>query len=178
MARAYGPEVGDKLPHALAGAAVWLVTALATATGAIDLTLVDLLLLLAPLVVVPIGLVAAARKETPLAQWLRLAAAVLLVPALLADRGGVAGVLAVAWLAGAVVMAVETVLARLPAPSFSPPVLARLASPVYLTVGAAFLIMSRLGLRPVGIGAPIVELPRRPGRLGRPRRRSDVGSYQ
>ncbi|MGI8808608.1 MAG: hypothetical protein ACR2KK_12325 [Acidimicrobiales bacterium] len=53
----------DRLPHAGVGAAVWVLTALATATGAIDLTLVDILLLLAPLVLVPVGLAVAARTE-------------------------------------------------------------------------------------------------------------------
>jgi hypothetical protein len=158
MPRAYGPDVLDKLLHALVGSAVWLMVALATATGAVELSLIDVLLLLAPLVLVPIGLVVAGRTEAASTQWLRLAAAALIVPALLADRGGPAGALAVPWLVGAVALAVATVRRWLAEPSFSPAVLARVASPLYLVVGATWLVASRLGLRPVGIGEPIVEL--------------------
>jgi len=50
--------VVSDLSHAGAGAAVWLLVALAAGNGAIDLILVDVLLLLAPLVLVPVGLVA------------------------------------------------------------------------------------------------------------------------
>lgn len=158
MPRAYGPDVFEKLPHALVGSAVWLTVALAAATGVVELSLIDVLLLLAPLVLVPIGLVVAGRTEPGFTRWLRLTAAVLVVPALLAARGGPAGALALPWLVGAVALAVATVRHWLADPSFRPAVLARVASPVYLVVGATWLVASRLGLRPVGIGEPIVEL--------------------
>ncbi len=80
------------------------------------------------------------------------------MPALLADRGGGAGVLALPWLAVAVQLFVLAAIGWLDRPDFSPGALARLASPVYLTVGATWLVASRLGLEPVGIGEPIVEL--------------------
>ncbi len=49
------------LRGAVIGSAVWALTAVAAATGAVDLTLIDVLLVLAPLVVVPVGLVVAGR---------------------------------------------------------------------------------------------------------------------
>jgi hypothetical protein len=55
MARAYGPDVVADLRAAGIGSAAWAITALATASGAVELTLIDLLLALAPLVIVPVG---------------------------------------------------------------------------------------------------------------------------
>jgi hypothetical protein len=61
MARAYGPEVAADLRGAGIGSAAWVLTAVVAATGAVELTLIDVLLVLAPLVVVPVGLVVAGR---------------------------------------------------------------------------------------------------------------------
>lgn len=146
------------LRWALIGSAVWVAASIATATGAIELTLVDVLLLLATLVVVPVGLVAAGRQGERTLPILRLAAAALVLPALLADTGAGAGALALPWLAVAVALFVTAAVRWLDEPDFSPAGLARLASPIYLTVGATWLVASRLGLEPVGIGEPIVEL--------------------
>ena len=104
------------------------------------------------------GLVVAGTAGDPRTSSVRLAAAVLIVPALLVDRGTLAGVLALPGLAVAVATAVPAALGWLGRPSFRPGALARLAGPLYLTVGATWLVASRLGLRPVGIGEPIVEL--------------------
>jgi hypothetical protein len=120
--------------------------------------LIDVLLVLAPLVIVPVGLVVAGRTDDQTGTFVRLGAAALTVPALLADRGGGAGVLALPWLAVAVSLAVGAALRWRRRPDFDPAALARLASLVYLTVGATWLVASRLGLEPVGIGEPIVEL--------------------
>ena len=146
------------LRGAVLGSAVWALAALATATGAIDLTLVDVLLLLAPLVVVPVGLAVAGADAGNGGAVLRLAGAALVVPALLADGRLAAGALALPWLAVAVHLLAGTVRRWTHAPDFSPAGLARLAGPAYLTVAAAWLVASRLRLEPVGIGEPIVEL--------------------
>ena len=159
MTRAYGPEVVADLRGAVIGSAVWLLTALAAATGAVELTLIDVLLVLAPLVVVPVGLVVAGRDSGAA----RHAAAV--------GRRGPhrAGAARIDWLAppapwpcpGWPSPSSSSWWRRsrwLDRPDFSPGALARLASPVYLTVGATWLVASRLGLEPVGIGEPIVEL--------------------
>jgi hypothetical protein len=158
MVRAYGPGVVAGLRGAVLGSAVWVLTAVFTATGAVDLTLIDVLLVLAPLVIVPLGLVVAGGTDTPMLMLLRLGAAALTVPALLANQGGGAGALAVPWLVVALGLAVPAAVHWLRRPDFAPAALARLASPVYLTVGATWLVASRLGLEPVGIGEPIVEL--------------------
>jgi hypothetical protein len=158
MTRAYGPQVVADLRCAVIGSAVWVAVAVATVTGAVDLTLIDVLLLLAPLVLVPVGLVAGGRSGGPTADLARLAAAVLVFPALLADTGAAAGALALPWLAVAVQLFMITAVGWLDRPDFRPAALARLASPAYLVVGATWLVASRLGLEPVGIGEPIVEL--------------------
>ena len=146
------------MPHVVIGTAAWLATALVTATGGVDLSLVDVLLLLAPLVVVPLGLIVAGHPGDDVATLLRLAAAGMLVPALLVEPGGAAGALALPWLAVALSLAAVAAIGWMASPDYSPVALARLASPVYLTVGATWLVASRLGLRPVGIGEPIVKL--------------------
>jgi len=146
------------LRGAVIGSVAWVLTALLAATGAEELTLIDVLLVLAPLVVVPVGLVVAGRTDDQAVMLLRLGAAAMTVPALLAGRGGGAGALALPWLGVAVSLAVPAASSWLRQPDFSPAALARLASPLYLTVGATWLVASRLGLKPVGIGEPIVEL--------------------
>ena len=158
MGRAYGPGVVADLRGAVIGAVVWVLAALATATGAVDLTLIDVLLLLAPLVVVPVGLLVAGRSCQQAAVLLRLAAAALVVPSLVADDRAIAGALALPWLVVAVHLFVTAALSWLDATDFGPAALARLASPAYLTVGATGLVASRLGVEPFGIGEPIVEL--------------------
>lgn len=158
MGRAYGPHVPAGLRTAAVGAAAWTIVALAAATGAVDLTLIDVLLALAPLVVVPVGLVVAGPSGREPARLVRLAAAALVVPSLLTDARLTAGALALPWLAVAVHQFVVGAVRWLDAPDFSPAALARLASPLYLTVAAAWLVASRLRLEPVGIGEPIVEL--------------------
>ena len=147
-----------RMPHVVIGTVVWLLVALAMSTGGVDLSLIDILLLLAPLVLVPIGLVVAGRTGDDRIGLLRVAAAALLVPALLAEPGAIAGALALPWAAVAVVLAVTATLGWIASPDLRPSALARLASPVYLPVGATWVVVSRLGLRPVGIGEPIVEL--------------------
>ena len=146
------------LRGAVIGTAVWVLTAVFAATAAVELTLIDVLLLLAPLVVVPVGLIVADQNDSRAVELLRLGAAALTVPALIAERGGGAGALAVPWLAVALSLAAGAALHWVRRPDFGPAALARLASPVYLTVGATWLVASRLGLEPVGIGEPIVEL--------------------
>jgi hypothetical protein len=158
MARAYGPGVVTGLRGAVVGSAAWVLIAAGAAAGGLDLTLIDALLLLAPLVIVPVGLVVACRTDDQAATLLRLGAAALIAPALLAPRGGGAGALALPWLAVAVSLAVAAAVQWLRRPDFDPAALARLASRVYLTVGATWLVASRLGMEPVGIGEPIVEL--------------------
>ena len=143
---------------ALIGSVAWVSAALATATGAVELTLIDVLLLLAPLVLVPVGLVAGGQSGGRITDLLRRAAAALVFPALLIDTGAPAGALALPWLAVAVQLFVVAAIGWLDRPDFHPAALARLASPVYLVVGATWLVASRLGLEPVGIGEPIVEL--------------------
>lgn len=158
MARAYGPRVVADLRPAALGASAWALAATATAIGATDLTLIDMLLALAPLVIVPIGVVVAGDHRARSADLLRLGAAVLVVPSLLPDGRLTAGALALPWLAVAVHLFVAAGVRWLEAPDFSPGALARLASPAYLTVGASWLVASRLRLEPFGIGEPIVEL--------------------
>jgi len=156
MAAAYGPVVRRDLPEAVLGAGVWLMTAAAAAAGLGDLSLIEVLLLLAPLVLVPLAMEVAGRHGP--ARWFRLAAAVALVPALLLDRGGWAAALAVPWLGCSVAFAVVVLRDWNRARDLHPAALARVASAAYLVVGATWLVGSRLGVEPFGIGEPIVQL--------------------
>jgi hypothetical protein len=121
MGRAYGPGVVSDLRGAVIGSAAWVLTAVLAATGAVELTLIDVLLVLAPLVVVPVGLVVAGRTDDRAVTLLRLGGAALTVPALLAGRGGGAGVLALPWLAVAMSLAVPAASTWLRRPDFGPP---------------------------------------------------------
>ena len=128
------------------------------------LTLVDLLLLLAPVVVVPLGLrlipfsgaralqvLAVARLAQPLGA---LAALI----ALLLDPGWVAGAVAIGWLIVSAVVALAGLLNLIESRSIAPRHLVPAAASAYLAVGAGWLVIFRLGLRPLGFSRDIIEL--------------------
>jgi len=156
IAAAYGPVVRRDVPEAVLGAGVWSTTTAAAAAGLWSLSLIDVLLLLAPLVLVPLGMVVAGRRGP--ARWARSAAAIALVPALLVERGGWAAALAVPWLGCSVAFAVVVLRAWSRDRDLHPAALARVASAAYLVVGATWLVGSRLGVEPFGIAEPIVQL--------------------
>src|SRR5262245_26019006 len=139
----------------IAGAAAWCWS----------LVLVDwdgpgLLVVLAALVVCPLGLIVAAAPGRPTLPWvgavvLQLPAALLLVPAFALSPGLAAGALTLPWLAFAGLAGLSG-LERLHRGREGGWGVA--VGLVFLPVGAAWLLASRLGLAPLGFAEPIIVL--------------------
>ncbi|MFP3941692.1 MAG: YndJ family transporter [Thermoanaerobaculia bacterium] len=171
----------------LAGTALWLAFPLAVRPGPFDPGWIPALLLLAPLVLVPLGLSlldrgepsgpaagpggggsAPARCSARPARLLRLAgrlqlpAAGFLAAAFVIRQGSLAAALALPWLAVAGLLALTGLLRigrRIRSRGVRPlaPFVAD-AGLVYLAVGAAWAVADRLGFRPLDFPAIIVVL--------------------
>lgn len=152
--------------NAVIGGTVWAVLAGAVLGGRVRLTVIELLFLLAPLVIVPLGLDLCARtlRMAPFERFWRIARRIQLLAALLVTAsfwippGLEATVLVVPWfcfgcLAGIVAL---KGLIRGGYKQFGSTCVA--ASFVYWPVGCAWLAASRLGLTPMGFQEPIVLL--------------------
>ncbi len=128
------------------------------------LTLIDLLLLLAPVVVVPLGLRLMpssgrrARQLLALARLVQPLGALTAVIAFLVSAGWVAGAVALGWLITCAIVSLAGLLDPIEARSITPRHLVPAAASAYLSVGAAWLVASRLGLRPLGFSSDIIEL--------------------
>jgi hypothetical protein len=148
------------------GGAVWCVLAGAARLGKLDLNWIEQLFLFAPLVIVPLGLELTTCMETAaasslperIARAIQVPAAGLAVAAFCFPPGRFAAGLASGWLAFAGLMAVGGVMRVVKG------ALTRLDSAcaatafLYVSVGAAWLVASRLGLTPLGFQEPIVLL--------------------
>ncbi len=152
--------------NAIIGGVIWFALFASAQANAINLTWIELLFLLAPLVIVPLGLELTARVESGqaissperLARVLHVPAALCAVASFIFEPGIFATVLAIPWLAfcglltlGGVLRLIRGAVTRLdtlcPAISF-----------IYVLVGGAWLVASRLGLNPLGFQEPIVLL--------------------
>lgn len=128
------------------------------------LTLVDLLLLLAPVVVVPLGLRlipfagSRSRQLLAIARLLQPLGALAAVVAVLMSPGWAAGVVALGWLIVCSVVALAGLSSLIESRSFAPRHLVPAAASAYLAVGAGWLVVFRLGLRPLGFSTDIIEL--------------------
>jgi hypothetical protein len=109
------------------------------------MTWIDVLLAFAPLVVVSTALPLVGVDHLP-PMWLRAAPLV----ALLLPEGPIGAVPALAWLAWCAALAARRAWAVWP--------LGETVACAYLAVGAAWLVVSRLGLTPFDFGETIVEL--------------------
>ncbi|HKB07052.1 MAG TPA: YndJ family transporter [Candidatus Polarisedimenticolia bacterium] len=141
------------------GGLAWVFLAIAATAGRAPLGGLELLFLVAPLVVVPLGLrLYASNGLLRLACWLQAPAAVIAVASFWMARGPAAAALASGWLAVAGLAGLSGASAllrggwRLDAGTCAGIGL------VYLPVGAAWLVASRLGVAPLGFGEPIVLL--------------------
>jgi hypothetical protein len=129
-----------------------------------NLSPVDLLLLLAVLVVVPIGLRLLpltgyrARQFLCVARIVQPAGAAAALVSFLIAPGYLAGVLALGWLITCGVASLAGLLELLERRSIRPLALVPGAAVAYLSVGAGWLVVSRAGLRPLGFSRDIVEL--------------------
>jgi YndJ-like protein len=128
-----------------------------------QLTLVDLLLLLAPILIVPLGLRLVplrgrwATRILRLARLVQPAGAVAAVIAFLLPQGWTAGVIALGWLCPCALASLAGLAELLETRSWRPVPLVSAAALAYLSVGAAWLVASRAGMR-LGFSPAIVEL--------------------
>lgn len=128
-----------------------------------QLTLVDLLLLLAPVVIVPLGLRLVPLRGQQAIRMLRLArlvqpvGAVAAVIAFLHPQGWTAGLIALGWLCPCALGSLAGLLELLETRSWRPVPLVSAAALASLSVGAAWLVASRGGMR-LGFSPAIVEL--------------------
>jgi hypothetical protein len=143
---------------AAAGALVWVALAASALIGITSLTLIDLLLALAPIVAMPIGIELFARglaeRLIPLVRLTGLAAGI----AMVVPKGWLAGLMALPWLIVCGLLALwagrELVFER--RGRFERLQLAGACA--FLTVGAGWLVLSRLGWRPLGFSEVLVEM--------------------
>lgn len=149
---------------AFTGALVWLLLQLTWLADSYETDLIERILLLGVLVIVPLGLplIPKSSGQAPFIYWLALllqpfgAAAV--VASTFFERGVGAALLASLWLIFAVTTALFG-LWRLRSPELrSAEELSIDAALLYLPVGAVWLVMSRMGIQPLGFGATIVLL--------------------
>lgn len=150
----------------LIGGIVWCGLLAGAETHRIELEWIDLLFLFAPLVIVPLGLELTHRIEQRsvatfaerIARVIELPCALLVVASFFVPRGILAASLSAAWLLFCGVLALSGLI-RLYGGAFR-----RLDSVfptvafLFLPVGAAWLVASRLGLTPLGFQEPIVLL--------------------
>jgi hypothetical protein len=149
---------------ATAGAVVWAGLAVLARMGIAKLGAIELMFLFAPLVIVPLGMelgrvTGRTGKLDKLSRRLQPAAAVLAVAAMCVPPGTKAGLLASGWMLVCLLMAgsglVEFV--RLPWRTASAALVRAILAiaRIDLAVGGAWLVASRIGMRPMGIQEPI-----------------------
>lgn len=128
------------------------------------LTLVDLLLVLAPLAVVPLGLRLVPLRRPEATRILRLArlvqpmGALAVVVAFVLPTGWTAGVVSLGWFATCALISLAGLLELIETRSLRVLPLVTAAALGYLSVGAAWMVLSRVGVRPLGFEPAIVEL--------------------
>jgi len=155
------------------GAGVWAVIALLARAGSARVGAIELLFLFAPLVMVPLGLELGRSLERfgwcgLTARRLQPAGATFALVALLLPPGRAAAAFAAGWMLVCLLMAwngaatLARSLSSAPSgPQFEGAKIVRAAlgiGQIDLAVGAAALVLSRFGLRPLGIQEPIVLL--------------------
>lgn len=147
------------------GISIWLILIVAASFNLIRLNLIELLFLLAPWVIAPTAsLLLPPVNGSPLqrllvrTQWPIFVAAALATSSFLLPAGPVAGALASCWLLVCLAFALDCMIRiwKWRLESFSQVCFA--AGEAYIAVGGVWLVMSRLGMQPVGFVEPIVLL--------------------
>jgi hypothetical protein len=149
---------------AVGGAIVWLALIAGRLAGLTRLTLIDLLFLLAPLVIAPLGLALIAFDSGPASRL--LAAAVRIQPvgaglatvSLLVPIGAAAAILASTWLLVCAIAALGALAYLIQGRSLQPVRLAPAAAVAFMAFGALWLVLSRAGIAPLGLSPIVVEL--------------------
>ena len=163
--RAETAGISRALWSAVFGGVVWVNLSVLAAAGYVSLELVECLFLLAPLVVVPLGveLVTARRQEQPSGPLFRTGVllqplgAALAIASFLLPTGEIAGLAAAGWLVVTVLLSLSG-LRMAPNIFTRPEVTCMEAGLLYLPVGGIWLVLSRLGETPLVLGEPIILL--------------------
>ncbi|HXO58494.1 MAG TPA: YndJ family transporter [Candidatus Acidoferrum sp.] len=149
---------------AVAGGVVWLVLVETRLTGVIQLTLIDLLFILAPLVIAPLGLQLISVDEGLALHLLRAAVRIQPIGALLAAAafllpiGVWAAILASGWLLVCIAAAFGALAYLIQGRSLHPVRIATAAAVAFMAFGAIWLVLSRAGIAPIGLSPIIVEM--------------------
>jgi YndJ-like protein len=149
---------------AVGGAVVWIGVIASSVAGLVHLTLIDVLFLLAPLVIVPLGLRLVhfdgglPSRLLGLAIVVQPVGAVLAVVAFLLPTGIGAGVVAGVWLLVCGIAALGALAHLVAGRSIRPLRLVPAAAVGFMAFGALWLVLSRAGIRPLGLDRQIVEL--------------------
>lgn len=148
---------------ATAGAAVWAGIALLARMGVARIGAIELMFLFAPLVIVPLGMelgraIGSTGRLEEIARRLQPVGAALAVVAMWLPPGRVAGLAALGWMIVCFLMAGGGFLDLLRTRWTDAGGVARATiaiARIDLAVGGAWLVASRLGMRPMGIQEPI-----------------------
>lgn len=146
------------------GGAAWLLVVATRLAALTRFSLIDLLFLLAPLVIAPLGLrlidfqVSSSRRLLDIVLLLQPAGAALALFAFLLPKGLPAAGLAAAWLLVCGLAGVAALIDLLFARPLEFVRLARAAAVGYLAFGAVWLVISTAGIAPLGLSPLIVEL--------------------
>jgi hypothetical protein len=166
------PSVSSKLfetnlRNAIIGGAAWAVLFLVSLSDSFEGDLIQRILLLGILIIVPLGLALISSLSQSRSKFFRLAvllhryAALAVILSALLDAGFAAAALASLWLVVTGLIALDGLLGLYRLRLSDLPVVIRismLAAMIYLPIGAVWLVMSRLGIQPLGFGDTIVLL--------------------
>lgn len=168
MMKATTVEGSSAQRFAVLGAVIWAGVAVLARIGVAPIGAIELMFLFAPLVIVPLGMELARiiGSDTPLTRFARRVqpfAAAFAVVALWLPPGRPAGGLACAWMVVSLLMTIAAIidlssLARSRPDSSTHSTMQRITvavAQVDLSVGGAWFVASRLGLRPMRIQEPI-----------------------
>src|SRR5438132_4810392 len=149
---------------AAGGAIVWLALVAARLSGLTRMTLIDLLFLLAPLVIVPLGLAliafdgASASRLRGAAVRIQPVGAALVTLSFLLPTGVLAAILGLGWLLVCAVAALAALADLVEGRSLHPLRLAPAAALGFMAFGAVWLVLSRADIAPLGLSPIVVEL--------------------
>jgi hypothetical protein len=151
---------------ALVGASLWLALVLLSVFNLLHLELIERLMLLATLVIVPLGLSLAATEDRegrcslPLraALFAQPVGALMVVCSVLLPQGWSAALLASGWLVVTMLIALSGIVRFLPRGASRVEEVSIDAGLLYIMVGGGWLVLARAGLQPLGFGDTIVLL--------------------
>jgi hypothetical protein len=152
--------------NAIAGGIVWVGLVAASRLQWARLDTIELLFLLGPLVVVPLGLELCVRLShevrsglpTRIAQRVQLPAALCATASFWFQPGIAAAIFALAWFAFGCLIGFGALTRVIRGEFKSLKMACMIVSFLYLPIGCAWLVASRLGLTPMGFQEPIVLL--------------------